>query len=283
MRRYLLVFTAILALLSLVSAPPASAVQEIQKAEPYIGQPGKDVIWVPTPMNLVETMLDMARVTRNDYLVDLGSGDGRIPIAAAKRGLRALGIEYNPDMVAIAREKAKKEGVADRATFWEGDIFESDFSRATVVTMYLLSDLNLRLRPTILDMKPGTRVVSHSFSMADWEEDARVDVEGGTAYLWIVPAKVEGVWTWDEGLEEADLTLRQDFQKIEGSLKLGDRERQISNAFLEGDMIRFEVNSPAGNRRFSGRVSGRTMKGTSTGPGGKNSAWTATMSANDAP
>jgi len=276
MRRYLLVFTAILALLSLVSAPPASAVQEIQKAEPYIGQPGKDVIWVPTPMNLVEAMLDMAQVTRSDYLVDLGSGDGRIPIAAAKRGLRALGVEYNPDMVGIAREKARKEGVADRATFQEGDIFETDFSRATVVTMYLLSDLNLRLRPTILDMKPGTRVVSHSFSMADWEEDERIDVEGGTAYLWIVPAKVEGVWIWKEGLDEAVLTLRQDFQKIEGGLKIGDRERQLSNAFLEGDKIRFEVNSPAGNRRFSGMVSGKTIKGTSTGSGGKIAPWSAT-------
>jgi SAM-dependent methyltransferase len=276
MKRNLLAFTAILALLSLVLAPRASAVQEIQKAEPYIGQPGKDVIWVPTPMNLVEAMLDLAKVTRSDYLVDLGSGDGRIPIAAAKRGLRALGIEYNPDMVAIAREKAKKEGVADRATFWEGDIFESDFSQATVVTMYLLSDLNLRLRPTILDMKPGTRVVSHSFSMGDWEEDARVDVEGGTAYLWIVPAKVEGVWTWKEGLDEAVLTLRQDYQKIEGGLKIGERERQISNAFLEGDRIRFEVNDAAGNRQFSGRVSDRTMKGTATGRNEKSFAWSAT-------
>ena len=276
MRRRLLAFTAILAMLSLVSAPTASAVQEIQKAEPYIGQPGKDVIWVPTPMNLVEAMLDMARVTRSDTLVDLGSGDGRIPITAAKRGLRALGIEYNPDMVAIAREKAKKEGVADRATFWEGDIFVTDFSQATVVTMYLLSDLNLKLRPTILDMKPGTRVVSHSFSMGDWEEDARADVEGGTAYLWIVLAKVEGVWTWNEGLDEAVLTLRQDYQKIEGSLKIGERERQLSNAFLEGDRIRFEVNDAAGNSQFSGRVSGKTMKGTATGRNGKSSAWSAT-------
>jgi len=276
MRRCVSVFTAIGAVLFLVSAPAVSAAQEIQKAEPYIGQPGKDVIWVPTPMNLVEAMLDLAQVNRNDYLVDLGSGDGRIPIAAAKRGLRALGVEYNPDMVAIAREKAKKEGVADRATFLEGDIFETDFSRATVVTMYLLSDLNLRLRPTILGMKPGTRVVSHSFTMGDWQEDAQVDVEGGTAYLWIVPAKVEGVWTWKEETDEAVLTLRQDYQKIEGGLKIGDRELQLSNAFLEGDHIRFEVNDAAGNRRFDGRVSGRTMKGTATGRKGKTFAWSAT-------
>ncbi|HSN40797.1 MAG TPA: class I SAM-dependent methyltransferase, partial [Burkholderiales bacterium] len=164
---------------------------------PQIGQAGKDVIWVPTPQALVERMLQMAKVTPNDYLIDLGSGDGRTVITAAKKfGVKALGIEYNPDMVALSKRNAEKEGVAGRAEFMKADIFATDFSKATVITMYLLPQLNLRLRPTLLKMKPGTRIVSHAFSMDDWQPDQTESVGSRTAYLWIVPARVEGTWRW---------------------------------------------------------------------------------------
>src|SRR5688572_4257962 len=172
-------------------AKPAAS----QDYQPQVGQEGKDVIWVPTPQSLVERMLQMAGTKSTDYVVDLGSGDGRTVITAAKKfGARALGVEYNADMVALAKRAAEKEGVADKAQFVNGDIFQTDFSKATVLTMYLLPSLNLKLRPTILNMKPGTRVVSHAFTMDDWEADQVDSSEGRTAYLWIVPAKVAGTW-----------------------------------------------------------------------------------------
>ncbi|MGH7829200.1 MAG: SAM-dependent methyltransferase, partial [Candidatus Binatia bacterium] len=134
-----------------------------EEYKPQVGQEGKDVIWVPTPQALVDKMLDMAKVTPNDYVIDLGSGDGRTVITAAKRGARALGIEYNPDMVELSKRNAAKEGVSDRVQFVKADIFESDFSKATVITMFLLTEINLKLRPKILDLKPGTRIVSNAF------------------------------------------------------------------------------------------------------------------------
>jgi SAM-dependent methyltransferase len=149
---------------------------------------------VPTPQALVEKMLDMAKLTAKDIHYDLGSGDGRTVIAAAKRGAQAFGVEFNPDMVVLSERAAAKEGVSARAKFINGDIFQTDFSKATVLTLYLLPSLNIKLRPTILKMKPGTRVVSHAFSMDDWQADQTENVEGRTAYLWIVPAPVEGTW-----------------------------------------------------------------------------------------
>src|SRR5690554_2675870 len=179
---------------------------------PTVGQSGKDVIWVPTPQALVDRMLDMAGLTPEDTLVDLGSGDGRTVITAAKRGAKARGIEYNPDMVALSRSAALREGLQDRAVFEQADIFESDFSDATVVTLFLLPNLNLKLRPTLLDMAPGTRVVSNSFTMGDWEPDETVEAEGCTnyciAYKWVVPAKVEGSWS----LADGKLLLTQNYQ-----------------------------------------------------------------------
>ena len=171
---------------------------QAQEYEPYVGQEGKDVIWVPTQDKLVEAMLDMAKVTPADFVMDLGSGDGRIVIAAAKRGARALGIEYNPDMVELSKRKAKEAGVSDKASFVKADIFESDLSRATVITMYLLPNLNLKLRPALLELRPGTRIVSHDFTMGDWEADETISADAATAHLWIVPAKVDGLWTWKE-------------------------------------------------------------------------------------
>lgn len=266
----------ILFILALFVSLAAQQTDKGQKFQPSVGQAGKDVIWVPTPDELVAAMLDMARVTAADFVIDLGSGDGRIAIAAAKRGARAMGIEYNPDMVALSRENAEEAGVADRATFRQADIFESDFSKATVVTMYLLPDLNLRLRPKILELKPGTRVVSHAFTMDDWEADQTADVEYRTAYLWIVPAKVAGTWTWSTPEGQAELTLIQAFQKLEGIVFTAGKEQKLKDAKLEGDKIRFSLeDDPNGVREYSGQVKGDVISGTVKGNSGPAAAWTA--------
>ena len=244
---------------------PSLALAQNKPFEPTVGQAGKDVVWVPTPQALVEKMLDLAKVTPQDYLMDLGSGDGRTVISAAKRGLRAQGVEYNPDMVDLSKRNATAAGVADKATFVKADLFETDFSKAQVVTMFLLPSINLRLRPTILNMKPGTRIVSNSFTMDDWQADATTTVEGDcttwcTAYLWIVPAKAEGTWQ----LGSNQLTLTQKYQTLTGTLG----SNALTNARLNGDSITFA----AGGTTYTGTVNGNSMKGTtSTG-----TAWSAT-------
>lgn len=217
--------------------------------EPQVGQAGKDVVWVPTPQTLVDKMLDMAKVTPQDMVVDLGSGDGRTVITAAKRGAKAMGVEYNPDMVALSERKAKEAGVTDKATFVKADLFETDFSKANVVTMFLLPSINLKLRPKILDMKPGTRIVANSFNMEDWEADETQTVGGDctswcTALLWIVPAKVEGTWATSKG----DLKLAQQFQKVSGTLGT----QAISEGKLRGDELTFK----AGGTTYTGKVEG---------------------------
>jgi len=225
--------------------------------EPQVGQEGKDVIWVPTPQGLIDKMLDMAKVTSVDYVMDLGSGDGRTVIAAAKRGARATGIEYNPDMVELSKRNAEKEGVAGKANFMKADLFESDFSQATVITMYLLPTINMKLRPKILDLKPGTRIVSHAFTMDEWSADQTDSFDGRTAYLWIVPAKVEGAWQFAQG----ELSLTQTFQVITGTLKASGNTIKITNGKLRGDQLSFS----AGNSEYTGRVNGSTIEGTSKG------------------
>ena len=271
-------------------ALPAAAAQNAGKDPgdkeytPQVGQEGKDVIWVPTPQALVDRMLDMAKLSPKDIHYDLGSGDGRTVITAAKRGAaQAIGVEYNPDMVALSERIAAKEGVAGKAKFIHGDIFQIDFSNANVVTLYLLPSLNLKLRPTILRMKPGTRVVSHAFSMDDWQPDQTDNVEGRTAYLWIVPAQVEGTWRWNAqgpGPRDYELALRQQFQKVEGLVRLDGKMGQLRDIKLNGDQISFTVHEVAGTsgtikREYSGRVTGTTMQGTSKGPGG-DGKWSAT-------
>jgi SAM-dependent methyltransferase len=241
--------------------------------QPEVYQEGKDVVWVPTCQVLVDKMLDMANVTSEDYVIDLGSGDGRLVISAAKRGARALGIEYNPDMVALSRRNAAKEGVADKAQFIKADVFESDFSQATVITMFLLNELNLKLRPQILNLKPGTRVVSNSFTMGEWAADETATVGGNdcgsysTALLWIVPAKVEGAWKFPQG----ELALKQTFQTFSGTLKSGAKTVPVRNGKLSGDLIHFSI----GNANYTGRVNGSTMEGT-VESGGSTTKWTAT-------
>jgi SAM-dependent methyltransferase len=256
------VYVAFAALLLCFASPVFAFAQEY---EPFVGQPGKDVIWVPTPDVLVQAMLDAAEVTPQDFVMDLGSGDGRIVIAAAKRGARAVGIEFEPDMVALSRRNAEKEGVSDKASFINADLFSSDLSRATVITMYLLPHLNLKIRPSILDLKPGTRVVSHAFNMGDWPADRTIESEGRTAYLWIVPAKAEGIWTWQAESGAAELQLAQTYQIIHGTLKANGEDLVIQNGKLEGDRIHFS----AGDREYSGRINGRFIEGVfkKTGPG----------------
>jgi len=262
-----LALTGCICLLAVSPFAPAKPTQTQTPYEPTVGQAGKDVVWVPTPQALVEKMLDMAKVTPQDYLIDLGSGDGRTVITAAKRGLRAHGIEYNPDMVNLGQNAAKKEGVAERATFAKADIFESDYSKAQVITLFLLPSLNMKLRPTILNMRPGTRIVSNSFTMEDWQADETETVSGDctswcTAYLWIVPAKVDGAWQLGSA---GTLTLKQTFQMVSGTLG----STPISAGRLKGDEITFSV----GNTVYTGKVNGTGMSGTSKGgPGG---AWTA--------
>jgi len=221
--------------------------------EPTVGQAGKDVVWVPTPQPLVEKMLDLAKITPQDFLMDLGSGDGRTVITAAKRGARAQGVEYNPDMVELSQRNAKAAGVGDKANFVKADLFETDFSKAQVVTMFLLPSINMRLRPTILKMKPGTRVVSNTFTMEDWMPDQTETISGDcvswcTALLWIVPAQVQGTWQ----LGSNTLTLQQNFQMLMGTL---------GTTKLTGRMRGDEITLTADTMKYTGKVEGNTMKG----------------------
>jgi SAM-dependent methyltransferase len=245
--------------------------QPAKEYEPRVGQEGKDVVWVPTPQPVVNKMLDMGKVTAKDYVIDLGSGDGRTVITAAKRGAKALGIEYNPDMVELSKRNAAKEGVTDKATFVKADLFASDLSQATVITMFLLPEINLKLRPKILDLKPGTRIVSNSFTMGEWTADESATVSEDcasycTALLWIVPAKVGGTWKMPQG----ELTLKQNFQMISGALRSGNVATAITNGKLNGDQISFT----AGKAQYTGRLNGNTMEGTVKG--GSDDKWSAT-------
>jgi hypothetical protein len=242
--------------------------------QPTPGQAGKDVIWLPTAQALVDRMLDLGKVTAQDVLIDLGSGDGRTVITAAKRGARAYGIEYNADMVQLSKRTAEEAGVGSRATFEEADLFESDFSKATVITMFLLPDINLKLRPKILDLKPGTRIVSNSFTMGEWTADESVTASDGcstycTAYLWIVPAKAAGTWQSAQG----ELTLTQEFQVVTGSLKNGAASTPIAGGKLFGDQISFT----AGVAQYKGVVNGDTIEGT-VSTDGKSVKWAASRS-----
>ena len=271
MRPFRFAFPLFLAALSLTLTAAAGAAETSAYA-PQEGQPGKDVVWFPTSQVLVDRMLDMAKVTQSDMVIDLGSGDGRTVIAAAKRGARALGIEYNPDMVELSKRNAALEGIGERAQFMKADLFETDFSPATVITMFLLPNLNLKLRPKILGLKPGTRVVSNSFDMGEWRDDetASIDAKEDCSYwciahLWIVPARVEGQWKSSAG----DLTLGQQFQMVSGTLRTNAGTQALSGK-LRGEEISFS----AGGAVFAGRVNGVSIDGTMTS-GGNTSKWTA--------
>jgi len=247
----------------------AQTAQTTKPFEPVVSQPGKDVVWVPTPQTLVDKMLDMAKVTPQDIVMDLGSGDGRTVITAAKRGARAYGIEYNPDMVELSKRNAAAAGVSDKATFEKADLFETDLSKATVITLFLLPRINMELRPKILNLKPGTRIVSNTFTMEDWRPDESATVTGCErwceALFWIVPAKVAG--TWRMTMPQGTLTLTQTFQELTGTLG--------STAITNGKMRGEEISFTAGGAQYTGRVNGSTIQGTSTSAG-RATPWTAT-------
>jgi SAM-dependent methyltransferase len=237
----------------------AAALAQAQPApyEPQSGQKGKDVVWVPTPQVVVDKMLDMANVTRDDFVMDLGSGDGRTVISAAKRGARALGVEYNPDMVALSTHNAQSAGVADRARFVRGDLFQTDFSKASVITMFLLPDINVKLRPKILQLKAGTRIVSNTFTMGDWQADEtsdlsnRCDASYCNVLLWIVPARVAGV----HKLPQGDLTLKQQYQMLSGTLSAGGEALPVKGK-VRGNDITFT----AGGRGYHGKANGKRIE-----------------------
>lgn len=241
------------------------------RAQVVVGQDGKDVVYLPTPAPLVEKMLDLAGVMPQDVVVDLGSGDGRIVIAAAKRGARALGIEYDAELVALSRRSAAAEGVGERATFLQADLFEADFSQATIVTTFLLADLMLRVAPKILDLAPGSRLVSNSFTIEGWTPDDAATVPDCatwcTAYLWIVPAKIDGTWRSADG----EISLTQNFQMLSGTYTSGAREEPIVSGLVRGDRVSFAV----GGRRYEGRIAGDVISGAVVS-GEDRRSWSAT-------
>lgn len=265
-RRTATALCVVLCAVTAAAQAPAPAAQD--DYVPQVGQAGKDVVWVPTPPELVERMLDLAKVTKNDLVMDLGSGDGRNIIAAARRGARAIGVEYNPQMVNLSRRNAAAAGVSDRATFIEGDMYQADISKASVLALFLLPSNMLQLRPKFLDLRPGSRIVSNTFGIEGWTPDETVTVEQGctawcTALLWIVPAKVGGTWRVADG----ELVLDQQFQMISGTLD----GAAISDGRLRGDQIRFMV----GAVEYTGTVAGNRMEGMVRG-GGTARTWTAT-------
>jgi SAM-dependent methyltransferase len=248
---------------------PAQTTPEEYK--PTVGQPGKDAVWVPTSPALVEKMLDMAKVTPSDFVIDLGSGDGRNVIAAAKRGARGLGVEYNPDLVGLSTREAAKEGVGDKAKFVQGDMYQADISQATVLALFLLTENLDRLVPKFLALKPGTRIVVNTFGITGWTPDETEKIEQDctswcTSLLWIVPAKIEGTWRLPQG----ELTLKQEFQMVSGTLSVNGASKAVTNGRLRGDQIRFTVEGT----EYEGRVNGNTIQGTSSN-GGSKSNWKA--------
>ena len=239
---------------------------------PRLGQVGKDVMWLPTRDELVTRLLKAADVTPTDEVVDLGAGDGKIAIAAALQfGARAWGIEYNKDLTALAQRNAQRAGIADRVHFINGDIYTEDFSSATVVMMYLLEEINAQLRPTILAMRPGTRVLSNTFSMGDWEPDQVIHANTSTGYFWTVPAAVNGVWSIT-GLDSrgpATLRLAQRFQRIGGSLALGSEVQTLLGARVQGADLYFSfVNTDGELKAVSAKVEGARLTGMVVGPYG---------------
>ena len=255
MLRPMLLAIFLLLSLTLASATPVPASQS--GYAPQSGQPGKDVVWVPSPMSMVERLLDMAAVTPQDYVVDLGSGDGRTVIAAAKRGARAHGIEYDTALVDFSKRNAVKEDVSDRATFEQADVFVTDFSNATVITLFLTPEMNIRLRPKLLDLKPGTRIVANTFGIGDWNADRTSTITGNCerwciARLWIVPTKVAGKWQ----LLQGELTIKQSYQTFSGTLAGRSGVMRVAGR-LRADEIFFA----AGKTRFTGRVAGDVIEG----------------------
>jgi len=258
------------AIATLTTAPGILA-QPVDSHAPRVGQPGKDVIWVPTPEKAVTRMLTMARVGPGDFLIDLGSGDGRIVIMAAKHfGARGIGVDLNPDLVRLSEYRAHRAGVADRAKFYVRDIFKTELKQATVVTMYLLTELNLRLRPSLLRLAPGTRIVANAFDMGEWGADEFDTTSGSSLRLWIVPAPVAGVWAWsllaNGESQQLELEMNQQFQRLSGVVKMGQQRLRLREATLRGSQLSFVLLDQSRADRgvrydYAGRVKGDSIEG----------------------
>jgi SAM-dependent methyltransferase len=256
-----LVLHRLLAALCLCAFAAASPAQEAAKPfEPYVGLPGKDVIWLPAELIMVNKMMELAKAGPGDVVVDLGSGDGRTVIGAARHGARGIGVEFNPDLVQHSRRNAEKEGVADRASFLTQDLFEFDLNQVSVITLFLLPSINMKLRPTLLNLKPGTRVIGNTFTMEDWQHDDSIRDESKpncsfncVAYLWVVPAKAAGTWRMPPG----ELKLEQTFQMLTGTLSSGGKTVPVAGR-MRGDQITFTADGV----QYTGRVSGLDMGGT---------------------
>lgn len=256
-----------------VVAISAYAQQPAKPFEPVSGQEGKDVVWVPSPPDMVNKMMELGKVTPADFVIDLGSGDGRNVIAAAKLGARALGVEFNPDMVALSRRLAQEAGVADKAQFVEADMYTYDISKATVLALFLLPVNMNRLAPKFFALAPGSRIVANTFDITGWEPDVRVTLPPTSecdswceALLWIVPAKVEGTWTMANGT----MTLVQDYQSVKGTIKIGRSTETITMGRLSGQ----EITIKAGGLTYKGKAIGNTIEGTVTTPKGET-PWSA--------
>jgi hypothetical protein len=251
------------------AAPVAAQTTEFV---PEVGQPGKDVVWVPSPPETVEKMMEVGKITPQDFVIDLGSGDGRNVIAAAKRGARGLGVEYNNDMVELSKRIASKEGVAERAQFVQGDMFAADFSKATVLALFLLPSNLLQLRDKIYNLQPGTRVVLNTFGIQDWTPDEQVTLENCSSWctvmLNVVPAKVAGTWKMPQG----ELTLTQDYQMVTGSMKYADGR----TAPITGRLRGYDLTLTGDNQEFRGRVNGKTLEGTARAGAGQGTPVTMT-------
>jgi SAM-dependent methyltransferase len=258
--------------LTLVALSPlrGAAQQRTTPFQPEVGQAGKDVVWVPSPPETVEKMMEMAKIAPSDFVIDLGSGDGRNVIAAAKRGAQGLGVEYNPDMVELSKRNATEAGVGDRAQFVQGDMFVADFSKASVLALFLLPSNLIQLRSKFLDLQPGTRLVLNTFSIQDWMPDESITLENCTSWctvlLYVVPAKVAGTWRTPQG----ELVLKQEYQVVSGTLTTNGTSTQVKGR-LNGEMLTLSVEG----REFSGRVRGTTIEGTTTA-GSASTAWRAT-------
>ncbi len=261
-----------LGLTGLMSLLQGCQTAPVETYAPKLGQIGKDVMWLPTRDELIQQLLEAAQVGPQDEVVDLGAGDGKIAIAAARQfGARAWGIEYNKDLAALAQRNAQRAGVADRVRIVQGDIFKEDFSQATVVTLYLLEELNAQIRPTLLAMRPGTRVLSNTFSMGDWEPDQVIQIKGGTGYFWTVPASAQGVWTVN-GLDNrgpAQLNLHQQYQRVGGTLSWGSQTQQVLGARLDGAHLHFSFTNADGQlKAVQAQLQGAFFAGEVVGPYG---------------
>ena len=255
-------------------AAPAAAQQTAKPFEPVSGQAGKDVVWVPSPPDMVNKMMELARVTPNDFVMDLGSGDGRNVIAAAKLGARALGVEYNPDMVALSRRLAQEAGVAGKAEFVQADMYEYDISKATVMALFLLPVNMNKLAPKFFNLAPGSRIVANTFGIEGWEPDMRVTLPSTSeceswceALLWIVPAKVAGTWAMPNG----SMTLTQEYQTVQGSVTIGGKAQTVVMGRLNGEELTFTADGLV----YKGLARGNTITGTVTTPKGPL-PWSAT-------